>query len=451
MIPPTTKKKYERKRAIFKFLHNPNTKWSHAYHSVVCTFLCTHAIMQNFYLDFDQYRDYFMWKHQNQTWSQLVNSGLVKPTSERSLDSFTLAVDSSLAVFLVVEIAVRLWSSTYIATYACGIKGCFAYLKAYRYRRFLDLMGILFYVLSIVSRMWKFQFIDDKWSSAIRIIQTMQIWQANRILFPYMRVIFHTIFGFQSHYLLFCMFLIFMMISLSSAIIYLSETNNKQTEIFSIFRSFWFTFETFSTIGYGDIVPKFWFSKFLICLLSVLGIFVFSLPSNIIGTTLSIKMNKDPQKSLKYRKAVRLIQTVWRCRISDLNNPRAKHYSAILCRALEKSQKESVGNRALFSKYPVKQPNLPMWSKIDQMCINFFMKTNYFIARYRLLQRQNINLSYTDLSQQNAEMWHRLEYIEKDLSLLSTAVYEQLHSHLGLVRNAVERVKWEIAEMSTAQ
>ncbi len=105
MIPPTTKKKYERKRAIFKFLHNPNTKWSHAYHSVVCTFLCTHAIMQNFYLDFDQYRDYFMWKHQNQTWSQLVNSGLVKPTSERSLDSFTLAVDSSLAGLLSLAVS----------------------------------------------------------------------------------------------------------------------------------------------------------------------------------------------------------------------------------------------------------------------------------------------------------------------------------------------------------
>lgn len=316
----------------------------------------------------------------------------------------------------------------------------------------LDLLGILFYVISIVTRIWKSHYIDDHWLSVIRVIQTMQIWQANRILFPYMRVILHTILGYQSHYLLFCLFLIFMMISLSSTVIYLSETNTKQTEIFNIFKAFWFTFETFSTIGFGDVVPSFWFSKFLICLLSILGIFVFSLPSNIIGTTLSIKMNKDPQNSLKYRKAVRLIQSVWRCRISDLNNPRAKHYSLILGRSLEKSQKESVGNRALFTKDKVhnrKQTSLPRWSKIDQLCINFFMKTKYFIARYSLLKRQNINLSYADLSQQNAEMWHRLEYIEKDLSLLSTAVYDQLHTHLGLVRTALASVKREIDELKT--
>lgn len=300
--------------------------------------------------------------------------------------------------------------------------------------------------------MWKSLYVDNYWLSAIRIIQTMQIWQTNRILFPYMRVISHTILGYQSHYLLFCLFLIFMMISLSSAVVYLSETNTKQTEIISLFKAFWFTFETFSTIGFGDVVPTFWFSKLLICLLSILGIFVFTLPSNIIGTTLSIKMNKDPQKSLKYRKAVRLIQSVWRCRISNLNNSRAKqkHYSAILCRSLEKSQMDSVGNRALFTKDKVhhqKQTSLPRWSKIDQQCIGFFMKTKYFIARYSLLKGHNINLSYADLSQQNAEMWHRLEYIEKDLSLLSTAVYDQLHTHLGLLKTALASVRHEIDQL----
>lgn len=90
--------KFGRKRTVFKFLHNPNTKWSHAYHSVVCSILCTHAIMQNFYLDFEKYRDYyFISMIRNQTWSQLIDSGVLKPTSERSLDGVILAVDGSLS------------------------------------------------------------------------------------------------------------------------------------------------------------------------------------------------------------------------------------------------------------------------------------------------------------------------------------------------------------------
>ena len=111
VLPSPNKKKFDRKRAVFKFLHNPNTKWSHAYHSVVCTFLCTHAIMQNFYLDYDQYRDYFMWKHLNKTWSQpMVNSGIFKTTSERSLDVFTLVVDASLSGLLKFMFAFPLFS-----------------------------------------------------------------------------------------------------------------------------------------------------------------------------------------------------------------------------------------------------------------------------------------------------------------------------------------------------
>lgn len=251
------------------------------------------------------------------------------------------------------------------------------------------------------------------------------------------------------------------MITLSSAAVYLSEYDVDNPQIFSIFESFWFMFETFTTIGwvdfvfffifdlfflncsfvsYGDVVPKSWIGKFVVCILSVLGIFVFSLPSNIIGTSLSIKMRQDPRKSLKYRKSVRLIQSIWRCRISNFQATEVKHNSAMLWRAFGLSSK--VSHLKINLNYEALAT--PKWKEQDLLAIWFIMKTKYFMARYRF-KRQNLNMSsYSDVSQQNDELWQRIDYIENDLSALSSAIYECLHNRLAALRAATMTLERKI-------
>ena len=183
------------------------------------------------------------------------------------------------------------------------------------------------------------------------------------------------------------------------------------------------------------MVPRKWYSKFAVCILSVFGIFAFSLPSNIIGTTLSIKMHQDSRKSLKYRKAVRLIQTVWRCRISNLKAYKAKNNSLLLWRAFSHHY---AGNPKSSKEF------MPNWTERDILCIWFISKTRYIMAKYRF-KRQNINMSsYSDVSQQNDELWQRIDYIQNDLAGLSSAIYECLHNRLTDLQGAVANIQKEI-------
>lgn len=83
------------------------------------------------------------------------------------------------------ELALRIWSSTYIGAFSKGIRGCWLYFKAYRFRRGIDLLGLFFCILSIVIQVGH---IGSNWQSIVRIGQVLQLYQANRILSPYMKV-----------------------------------------------------------------------------------------------------------------------------------------------------------------------------------------------------------------------------------------------------------------------
>lgn len=182
-------------------------------------------------------------------------------------------------------------------------------------------------------------------------------------------------------------------------------------------------------------MPKKWLSKFIVCILSVFGIFTFSLPSNIIGTTLSIKMHQDSRKSLKYRKAVRLIQTVWRYRITKSSKVKSNIF--LLMRAFTRAH-HTIG------KPKTGKMSKSNWTEHDLLCIGFIMKLKFIMSGYRF-KRQNINMSsYSDVSQQNDELWQRIDYIENDLAGLSSAIYECLHHRLAALQGTMARIQSEI-------
>lgn len=148
--------------------------------------------------------------------------------------------------FLIFELILRLWSSTYIKYYnRPGLKGIIAYFKAYSFQRSMDLIGIVNYILSVIANYCS---INVKLVSIIRVGQIFQILQSNRILFAYMKLIANTICGSQRVYLSFTFFLAFITWVFSSVIIYLTEMDSK-TAITNLFESFYFVYETFTTVG----------------------------------------------------------------------------------------------------------------------------------------------------------------------------------------------------------
>jgi voltage-gated potassium channel len=71
-------------------------------------------------------------------------------------------------------------------------------------------------------------------------------------------------------------------IYVSSALIYQVE-HRHQPEVFnSIPATFWWACETFTTIGYGDMIPITPVGRFFVGLFAIFGIGVFALPAAIV-------------------------------------------------------------------------------------------------------------------------------------------------------------------------
>lgn len=199
-----------------------------------------------------------------------------------------------------------------------------------------------------------------------------------------------------------------------------------------------FYFDFCSYLRYGDIVCKTWISKIFTFLLSIIGVTVFALPASIIGTSLSIKTQEDYRKSLKYRKAVRLIQSIWRCRISSFMEIKSSSDTSISSKMLRNS----------FSipkfRYKRLMSELPQWTERDLICIGIIFNIKYKLARYRF-KRQNMNLSsYSDVSQQYSELWQRIDYIESDLSSLSNEIYIMLNTKLDKLNQSITTFRFKI-------
>lgn len=141
-----------------------------------------------------------------------------------------------------------MWSSTYIKTYNRGIiKGIFTYLRHYSRRRLLDIFGITMYMCSIFANIFQW---NKNTGYIIRTSYVLQIFQSYRILFPFMRVIHRTLFGYEKRYIIFILYLIFLYSVLSSIILYLSEVPGRN----NIFQSFYLAYLTFTTIGYVESI-----------------------------------------------------------------------------------------------------------------------------------------------------------------------------------------------------
>ncbi|TKR81801.1 hypothetical protein L596_015618 [Steinernema carpocapsae] len=98
----------------------------------------------------------------------------------------------------------------------------------------------------------------------------------------------------------------------------LRETNSNATieRTFPTYgSSMWFSVVSFLTIGYGDIVPRHWLSKFITCVLGYAAICVFAAVSMLISVGMTLMLeneNRFHQQRKIENYAARLIQTWYR-------------------------------------------------------------------------------------------------------------------------------------------
>ncbi|MBN1938108.1 MAG: ion transporter [Candidatus Aminicenantes bacterium] len=93
-------------------------------------------------------------------------------------------------------------------------------------------------------------------------------------------------------------FLILILLILSSSLLYFAEVDVQPEKFSSIPASLWWGVVTLTTVGYGDVIPMTPVGKIISSIISFLGVGLFALPAGILGAGFleEIRKNKSPKE-----------------------------------------------------------------------------------------------------------------------------------------------------------
>jgi voltage-gated potassium channel len=91
-------------------------------------------------------------------------------------------------------------------------------------------------------------------------------------------------------------FFLFLVLILSSSLMYYAEHDAQPTKFTSILASMWWGVETLSTVGYGDIVPVTPLGKFIGGIVAISGIALFALPAGILASGFVAELRKEKEE-----------------------------------------------------------------------------------------------------------------------------------------------------------
>lgn len=92
------------------------------------------------------------------------------------------------------------------------------------------------------------------------------------------------------------MFVAFVLLVLSSTLMYYVEHDAQPDKFASIIHSFWWSVATLTTVGYGDVYPITGIGKLLSAIIAIIGIGFVALPTGIISSAFVEKLQSKKQK-----------------------------------------------------------------------------------------------------------------------------------------------------------
>jgi voltage-gated potassium channel len=94
------------------------------------------------------------------------------------------------------------------------------------------------------------------------------------------------------------LFFVFVLLVLSSTLMYHIENEAQPGKFASIGHAFWWSIATLTTVGYGDVFPVTVAGKFLSAIIALIGIGFIALPTGIISSSFMDKIQKNKQKDI---------------------------------------------------------------------------------------------------------------------------------------------------------
>jgi voltage-gated potassium channel len=192
----------------------------------------------------------------------------------------------SVAVFSV-EYSLRLWTTTLNEHYAKPIWGRIRY--AVTPLALVDLFAILpFYIPFLIP-------LDLRFMRILRLLRIGRVLKMGR----YSESIqtFERVFSRKKEELAMALFIIVILLVLSSSIMYIAESGAQPDKFGSIPEAMWWGIITLATVGYGDVYPVTVLGKIMGGIVALLGVAVYALPTGILAAGFAEELyNKKDQK-----------------------------------------------------------------------------------------------------------------------------------------------------------
>ena len=193
-------------------------------------------------------------------------------------------------IIFTIEYALRIWTADFLYPDRKPIKARLKYI--FSFMALIDLFAILpFYIPFLIP-------IDLRVLRALRIVRLFRLFKINRYTTAINKLT--KVFRKTSYQLLSSMFIVFLLMIITSVIMYNVE-NAAQPDVFeNAFSGMWWAVATLTTVGYGDIYPITAIGKLLSAIIALLGIGLVAVPTGIISAGFMECINDEKENDQKH-------------------------------------------------------------------------------------------------------------------------------------------------------
>ncbi len=195
----------------------------------------------------------------------------------------------SVGIF-TVEYGMRLWTANLHERYQRPILGRIRY--SLTPLALVDLFAILpFYIPFLIP-------LDLRFMRILRLLRIGRVLKMGR----YSESIqtFERVFNRKKEELAMSLFIILILLVVSSSIMYLAESGVQPDKFGSIPEAMWWGIITLATVGYGDVYPITFWGKVMGGIVALLGVAVYALPTGILAAGFAEELyhKKGPKETI---------------------------------------------------------------------------------------------------------------------------------------------------------
>jgi len=208
----------------------------------------------------------------------------IESVSFRFFHFFKIFEICSVIIF-TIEYVLRVWSCVTNSKYKHPIFGRVKFIITPLI--LVDLIAILpFYLPMLIS-------IDFRFVRSLRLIRLFRLFKLAR--YSEAIKLFGKVIKNKKEELYITAFVIFILLILSSSLLYSVECVAQPDKFSSIPAAMWWGVATLTTVGYGDIYPITPLGKFLGAVISLLGIGLFALPAGLLSAGFIEEIRKSKE------------------------------------------------------------------------------------------------------------------------------------------------------------